>query len=337
MSPPPGCRDERDRPVSPPVLDEAIAWQLRLGSGEASPAEHHRLSRWLAADAEHARAWRQLGEIDSVLAPARGLATRAALLKKPAARRFGAAALGIALALFAGLAAVDRFQPVGQLLADHRTGTGERRRVVLPDGTVVHLNTRSAIDLAFDAERRAIVLVGGEIHVETGHADPGEGRPFVVLTAEGSLRALGTLFLVRRLEAGDTRLAVTHSAVAVRPAACAPQPAAPCAAEQVVGAGESVRLTAAGAAAPVAAPANADAWKDGVLVLNNQPLAEVVAELARHRPGHLGVDPRVADLRVTGTLPLADTDQALQALTAAVPVDIKYRTRGWVRVVPRQK
>lgn len=62
---------------------------------------------------------------------------------------------------------------------------------------------------------------------------------------------------------------------------------------------------------------------------------DVVATLARHRPGHLGVDPAIAGLRVTGTLPLADTDQALLALTAAVPVDVAYTTRWWVMLQPR--
>jgi transmembrane sensor len=38
---------------------------------------------------------------------------------------------------------------------------------------------------------------------------------------------------------------------------------------------------------------------------------------------------------VTGTLPLADTDQALLALTAAVPVDVVWTTRWWVTLKPR--
>lgn len=332
-------RPAGERAVSRRVLDQAIAWQLRLDSGEAGAAERDGLERWLAADAEHARAWRQLGEIDAVLAPARGQAIRGALLARPAARRGKAAAgiLGAVLAVLAGLGAADRFQPLGHFLAEHRTGTGERRRLALSDGTVVHLNTRSAIDLAFDGERRAIVLVGGEIHVETGHADPGERRPLLVLTREGSLRALGTRFLVRRLEEGGAWFAVGQSAVAARPAACAAAPATPCAGERIVAAGQAARLDAEGVTAPLAAPAEADAWKDGVLVLDNRPLAEAVAEIARHRPGHVGVDPQAAGWRVSGTLPLADTDRALQSLAAAVPVDIEYRTRWWVRVKPREK
>ena len=43
------------------------------------------------------------------------------------------------------------------------------------------------------------------------------------------------------------------------------------------------------------------------------PLAQVAAELARYRRGWLTCDPAVAGIRVSGVLPLADTDQALAA------------------------
>lgn len=252
------------------------------------------------------------------------------------------------LAVACGMLVLDRHQPVGQLLADHRTATGERRTIVLPDQTVLHLNTRSAVDVVFSKDQRAIHLRAGEVAVETSHADPAEQRPLVVLTEDGSLRALGTRFVVRRLplqhaatsDTGQdggtpaTEVAVTQSAVAARPASCAAAASEPCAAERIVSAGQGARLEG-GRVDPWVAPPDADAWKDGMLVVNNQPLGEVVAMLARHRVGHLGVDPRVAGLRVTGTLPLADTDQALLALTAAVPVEVVWTTRWWVMLKPR--
>jgi transmembrane sensor len=232
--------------------------------------------------------------------------------------------------------------------ADHRTATGERRTIVLPDQTVLHLNTRSAVDVVFSQDQRTIHLRAGEVAVETSHADPAERRPFVVLTEDGSLRALGTRFTVRRWPqahaagsdgaqgrgAPATEVAVTQSAVAARPATCAAAAFEPCSAERIVPAGQGARLEG-GRVDPWAAPPDADAWKDGMLVVDNQPLGEVVAMLARHRVGRLGVDPRVAGLRVTGTLPLADTDQALLALTAAVPVEVVWTTRWWVTLKPR--
>ncbi len=178
------------------------------------------------------------------------------------------------------------------------------------------------------------MLRDGEIYVETAHGHPADPRPFIVSTPQGSLRALGTRFMVRRIDEG-TVLTVTEASVAARPASCAPAPDVPCAAERIVRAGESVLLRDGGLSAIRTAAPEADAWKDGMLVVENRPLAEVAAEIARYRSGTVRVDPQVAGLRVTGTVPLNDTDAALSALTAALPVQVVYRTRWWVTVAPR--
>jgi len=335
-----------DAPVPARVLDEAIAWQLRMGEGGAdADTDAGALQRWLAAHPDHARAWRQLhllgAELEAGLAAARGPAARQALARPaPRGGRRAAAMLAIALAAAVGWSVLDRFQPASHLLADHRTGTGERRTVTLPDGSVLHLDTRSAVDVAFDATRRAIVLRAGQVAVETAHGGAAEHRPFVVLTEGGSLRALGTRFTVQAVDGQErqgsaTRVTVTQSAVAARPPGCSADPAQPCAGERIVQTGQTALLRDGRVDRPEPAPPEPDAWKDGMLVVENQPLADVVAQLARYRPGRLAVDPRVAGLRVTGTLPLADTDQALLALTAAVPVEVAYVTRWWVTLEPR--
>ena len=330
-----------DAPVPARVRDAAIAWRLRVDEGDAMDGGEAALQRWLAAHPDHTRAWRQLNqlgaELDAGLGAVRGPAARAALARPGSTARRAAAVLAVALAVAVGGGQLlDRFQPTAHLLADLRTGTGERRSVALPDGSVLHLDTRSAVDLAFDATHRAIVLRAGRVAVETAHAGAAERRPFVVLTPGGSLRALGTRFAVQVLEEGASRVTVTQSAVAARPPDCAAAPAPPCAGERIVQAGQTALLHSGRVQAPEPAPPEHDAWKDGLLVVENQPLADVVAQLARYRPGRLAVDPRVAGLRVTGTLPLADTDQALLALTAAVPVEVAYTTRWWVTLEPRR-
>ncbi|EGH30211.1 FecR protein [Pseudomonas syringae pv. japonica str. M301072] len=71
--------------------------------------------------------------------------------------------------------------------------------------------------------------------------------------------------------------------------------------------------------------------------MDNSRLADMLAELGRYRTGHLGVDPKVADLRVTGTFPLNDTDLALKALLPTLPVQIEQHTAWWVSVLPRDQ
>lgn len=326
-------------PVPASVLEQAITWQLLLGSGTASAADQQGLQAWLEQAAEHALAWRQLGQIDQHLAPAAGPATRKLLLKRgkrtlaPPTRASAAAALAVVLAIMlaAGVGGIRHVQPLA-LLADYHTGTGERQTVLLPDGSVLHLNTGSAVDLAFDSRERGVMLRGGEIAIDTSHTGNNSGRPFIVHTPDGSLRALGTSFVVRRLDEGGTRLTVTRHAVAARPASCAPQPQVPCTRERIVRQGETVRLHDGVVGLPTPADSNADAWKDGMLVVENQPLGAVVEEIARYHRGYLRVTPEAARLRVSGALPLADSDAALLALSAAVPVEVSTTARWWSTV-----
>ncbi len=199
------------------VLDAAIAWQLSLDSGDGSAVEREEFSKWLASNEEHARAWRQLGMLDQRFGVASGPA-RAALLQsregiRQRVRKLGTGLASIALVCGLALFAGERYVPIHYWLADQRTATGEQRTLKLADGTQINLNTHSAIDVRFDEKRRLIVLQEGEILVETGHND---ARPFYVQTRDGSLRALGTRFIVRR-EDDATRLSVLQSAVAAQP------------------------------------------------------------------------------------------------------------------------
>ncbi|TWD47247.1 FecR domain-containing protein [Pseudomonas sp. SJZ131] len=310
------------KPVSAQVLDAAIAWQLSLDG--ASPIEREEFAKWHAAHEEHARAWRQLSMLDQRFSVANGPA-RAALLQSRESIRRRVRKLGsglasvvavIGLALFAG----ERYLPLDYWLADQRTATGEQRTLHLADGTQINLNTHSAVDVRFDDKQRLIILQEGEILVETAH---GDARPFIVETREGSMRALGTRFLVKREEQG-TRLSVLKSAVAAHPES-SPE-------EQILREGQQVLMRSNGLGPIVALNSGADAWTRGMLVVDNVRLEDLLNELARSRRGHLGVAPEIANLRITGSFPLHDTDKALSALLPTLPVRIEQHTPWWVTV-----
>ena len=313
------------KPVSAQVLDAAIAWQLSLDSG--SPVEREEFAKWHAAHEEHARAWRQLGMLDQRFSVASGPA-RAALLQsregiRRRVRKLGSGLASIVavfgLALFAG----ERYLPIDYWLADQRTATGEQRTIRLDDGTLINLNTHSAVDVRFDDKQRRVILQEGEILIETGH---GDARPFIVETREGRMRALGTRFLVKREEQG-TRLSVLQSAVAAHPLS-SPE-------EQVLREGQQMLIRSDGLGPIVALNLGADAWTRGMLVVDNARLEDLVREIGRYRPGLLGVAPEVADLRITGSFPLQNTDLALSALLPTLPVQIEHRTQWWVTVAAK--
>ena len=167
----------------------------------------------------------------------------------------------------------------------------------------------------------------GEILVHTAPDATLPARPFVVDTVQGRLRALGTRFAVRQMDAATT-VAVFEGAVEVRPAT-------PGAAALVVRAGEQTRFTATAGDPVTPADSARQAWTRGLLLAENMRLAEFIAELARYRPGHLGCAPEVADLRLVGAYDTTDTDRVLAALEATLPVRVRTPLPWWVVVGPR--
>ncbi len=317
------------RPVPAHVLEAAIAWQLSLDSTAEDAAERQDFARWLGASEEHARAWSQLGLLNQRFELPAGPARRALQQSPTALRRrvgkLGSGLAGLCLAVGLALFIGDRYLPLGYWLTDQRTATGEQRSIRLADNTLVRLNTHSAIDVRFDGQQRRVILRDGEILIETAsHDDP---RPFIVETRDGQMRALGTRFLVRRESAG-TRLSVLQAAVAAQPQRMS--------GEQVLREGQQVLIQADGLGPLLSLPAGSDAWVRGMLVVDNVRLADLLAELSRYRPGYLGSDARIADLRITGSFPLADTDLALKALLPTLPVRIEQHTPWWTRVEPRE-
>ena len=315
------------KPVSAQVLDAAIAWQLCLDCGHGSLVEQAEFEKWYEANEEHARAWQQLGMLDHRFSNA-SLPARNALLNArnglhQRVRKLGSGLASIVLVCGLALFAGKSYLPIDYWMADQRTATGEQRELQLADGTVINLNTHSAVDVKFDATTRRIILQEGEIMVQTGHGDP---RPFIVQTRDGSLRALGTRFLVKR-ENDGTRLSVLQSRVAAHPEDSLD--------EVIYTEGQQVVMHHNQLGQMVDVNPGADAWTRGMLVLDNVRLADMVHELNRYQRGHVGVDPQVADLRITGSFPINNVQLALNALQPTLPVKIEQLTPWWITVTAK--
>ncbi|MGO4331788.1 FecR domain-containing protein [Cupriavidus sp. 2TAF22] len=319
------------------MVDKAVTWTIRLDFGEPTAGTREAFAQWLKADPLHALAWQRVQALrdDFSGVPAAlaldtlqtaGARRSAGGLKRRQALKVLALA-GISLLAVQG---VRELAPWQRLLADTSTATGEQRTVRLDDGSTIVLNTDTAISTGLGAERRLITLRRGEILVTTGHDDEfsaasGAARPFWVQTPFGSLRALGTRFVVR-IEGARARVSVQEGAVALYPSAGN--------GEDVARAGTTWWLAADGSTPAAAPPIAPDGWAEGVIAGKDMRLADVLAELARYRTGRIVCDPRVADLRISGTYHLRDTDRTLRFLAQSQPVSIAYRTRLWVTVGP---
>lgn len=314
--------------IDPAIGREAMEWLVELQSDEVSDDTRRRWGLWLEARVEHRRAWQRIEALNGRLRAVPPALART-VLDAPTSpgRRRALKTLGVVGVLGGSMWALERQVPWQAWAADERTAVGERRAVRLPDGTQVTLNTDSAIDIRFDAGRRAVRLLRGEIMIATGHP-PGDMRPFEVDTPNGRLRPLGTRFSVRNLD-GATRLAVQEGRVQVW---AREAPADP----RLVLAGQGTRFTGSAIGTIVPADEDETAWIDSMLVVRDMRLEDFVAEVGRYRPGRVACDSRVAALRVSGTYPLADTDRIFAILEKSLPVAVTYRTRYWVSVAPRR-
>lgn len=311
----------------PALLSEAADWLLTLRYGDDAARAQANFERWRQQSPAHGQAWARAEAMLGVFAqvpPDIGKDTFQAL-QRPNRRR-GMGMLGaLLLAAPAGWLAW-RHMPWREWRADVATATGERKSMVLADGSQLVLNTASAVDIVFTAAERRIRLQAGEILVTT-HADPSPTyRPFVVQTPQGTVRALGTRFSVRRLDDHTTRVAVIEQAVDIRPADGA---------SRVLRAGTQADFEAGRIGPEAAVESSATLWEQGMLLARNMRLEDVVAEMGRYRSGVLRCHPAVADLRVSGAVSLADTDAGLALLARSLPLRIEQTTRYWVTVAPR--
>lgn len=302
------------------ALNQAVDWYVCLNDSQVSDAQRAAWQAWLAEDPCHAEAWARLQSLNQRLGR---MPQEAATTLENA--RHGRRTAVKALVLFMGSGALGwQGYQVSPWSTDYATRVGERRRVMLADGSRLDLNTDTRVDIRFDAGQRQIHLLQGEILVQTAR----DTRPLSVQTAEGSILALGTRFSVRQDE-GLTRVAVEEHAVAIHPRLAA-QPAVR------VEAGQACDFSAATTGAVRAAQASASAWTQGMLVAVDWRLDDLLAELSRHRRGYLGCTPEVAALRLSGAFNLNDSETTLDSLQDSLPVQVKRITRYWVRLEKRQ-
>ncbi len=314
-------------PVERNVAREAARWLLRLSSERATDADVRACDQWRASKAEHEHAWQRAQRVNArfgLIPSALGMAT----LNRPEFTRRRAALKALVALVVAGPAgwAAWRADPL-DWSADYRSAAGERRDVTLADGSTLHLNTASAVDVLFDDATRLLRLRSGEIAVHAV-ADPAmHPRPFIVRTPQGDIEAQASRFCVRQ-DGAQCQVSVQEGRVRLSSGA---RPGA----FVSLSAGEQSRLTPEGAAEPSPADPHASDWLRGVLYASDLRLDAFAAELGRYRQGILRCDPEIAHLRISGAFQLHDTDAVLAALPATLPVQVRYRTPYWVTIAPR--
>lgn len=315
-------------PIPGDIAEQAMHWHLEMSEREVSEDTRAAWMNWRQAHPMHERAWQRAEAFALRISEIRSSSQRPlanAALRPTMSRRTALKQLGVLLAAGAGAWSMKDASLVQDLTADYHSGIGEQRRIILTDNTQVQLNTDSAINVSFEREARRIKLLRGEILVTRDNAV--DGRPLTVATAEGRLDIAMARFSVRQ-RSGITQVSVYEGALAFYPTA---QSLAPV----TLKASEQATFDASGLTARQSVALTPPAWSQGMLVAQGQPLKDFLEELSRYRRGHLSCDPRLADVRVSGTFPLANTERVIFAVADTLQLDVQQFTRYWVTLKPR--
>ena len=316
-------------------LEQAAQWYVTLRDTGASEEDRRAWQAWLAQSEEHIGAWRFIEAVSRRFEPLRGRGqggTAAAVAGVGSSLRFTArrrhligglvGALGAGLVGWYGWQRTALPELVAALRADLRTDRGEHRNLDLADGTRVWLNTSTAVNVDYAGEERRLVLLAGELLVET--AVDSLRRPFYVDTRFGRMQALGTRFTVGQL-GPRTRLDVFEGAVAIDTTGGQ---------TRRVEAGQAVGFDATSIVALGRASGLREAWRRGRIPAESMPLRELMDELGRYGHGHISVAPQIADLKVMGVYP-TDVDKALTMLEQNLPIRVRRTLPWWISVEGR--
>jgi len=295
------------------VAEQAVHWLLEMQQGPLNPRQQQAWQQWIDAHSEHRRAWEHIQRVNSRL---RGLSSplaHAALnAPKSGSRR---QALKLLLILGAGSAVtrgMREHNPLPSLLADYRSPIGQRRKISLGADGQLQLNTASAADVRGDG---LIRLLEGEMLLTATQS-------FDVQTAQGVLKTQGARINVRQF-ADRTQIALFEGRVELNAQGRAPM---------LLPVARQLSFSTTGVSVAKPLDANSGAWADGMLVAAHMRLGDFLDELGRYRRGQLHCDAKVADLLISGTYPLDDSERILDLLEISLPVKVRRFTRYWVTV-----
>ena len=334
----------------------ATEWFFRrdrgFSSGDAAAFE-----RWLRADERHARmfadienTWREFGKArHTILAPR---ISRPAPVRRGRKRMVIPVVLAAAAALALAYVGVRRLATSPAVIAlQAATEIGGLRKIDLPDGSFVTLNTNTAVDVHFTAAERRVRLLRGEAWFEVAR----DARRAFVVEANGvAVKAVGTAFNVR-VHLENVEVLVTEGKVRVDDAvhgqsllstspAAARSPDGLGSLERLLLRGEKVIIPVKTGAAPspaasAALPAKEVelvlAWQNRRLSYVDAPLSEIVADFNRYNQHRLViVDPRLAGTRFGGTFLTGDYRSLVQLLEKTFDVIAERREGDTVLRLP---
>lgn len=306
-------------------LAEAAAWRARLSdSGQDSSSA---FETWLAQDPANETAWRQIERplvlfADNATSPRLIAARRDALARahrRAQPRQLAFARVAACFAMIALSALFYAGAAWWQARPDvYQTAHGERRMVLLADGSRLSLDAETEVRVRIEEDARKLELLRGQARFDVAHD---AARAFSVRVGDRVVVATGTAFNIDML-GPKVVITLVEGGVEVVPNRAVAMPSAPSAPKVVtMKAGQQLALL------PQRVPvlkesdvAEATAWTAGQLIFSDEPLASVALRVGRYSKHALRVAPDAARLRVSGVFQSDDVDGFIQSITAYLPV-----------------
>jgi transmembrane sensor len=317
-----------NNPAEERLQREALTWLSRISLGQATSDDLADLRRWRDQSSAHAAALAEAGQLWRALeAPVAALADSGIANSRPGIgvnRRIfmggGAIAASAAAVALMVRPPLDLWPSFAELAADHRTGTGEQLHLTLRDAISVDLNTRTSIAMRPGAQDEELELISGETAIAIGH---GVLKPLIVAAAEGRMTATRASFNVRR-NGSSVDLTCIDGEVVV---ACGGREATLRAAQKISYDSQSLGDVIA------IDPATVTAWRDGLLVFRNAPLASVIDEVNRYRPGRIMlIDAGLGQRLVTARFEIKRLDTVMGQIGSVFKVPVRSFPGGLVLV-----
>ncbi len=297
--------------------DQALDWIIR----QRDPAfgDWEAFGAWLSADPARAELYQAMAVADQdmadllVSAPA-PLPDNVVPLRRPNRRYWLGGALAASIAAMIGFATLDRADPY---VIEAAAGTP--RSVTLADGTRIDLNGGTRITLDRHDDRYAQLDRGEAAFTVVHHED----RPFAVTVGDATLVDIGTIFNVRR-DDGTTQIGVAEGAVEYQAAGV----------EKInLTAGSTLRATDGDTQLVVghAEPGGIVAWREGRLVYDGVPIAQVAADLSRNLGFKVSASPEIAARPFRGVISFGrDRDGAIERLAPVLDAQAQRVPGGWM-------
>ncbi|CAB3749207.1 FecR family protein [Paraburkholderia humisilvae] len=315
--------NKADADTATDVHAQASAWLVRLRSGDASADETQAFEQWCEANPQTAQllrdTWTSLRGAAAELAEeerANGTAWRGEPKRRatahplrPGRRAFVGFALAAGASWLALKPPMQLWPALGDFAADWRTGTGERRRVVLSDRVAIEMNTQTRMDkLALQDTMHSVELVAGEAEIVAAQPPAGYIGPMravSVMAGKGRLQAQVARFDIKRTDDQVCVTCISGTVAFEHPRRkLTLQPS-----QQIVYDDRDVH--------PVTDvdPGVVTSWRRGVLVFNGVPLSQVVDEINRYRPGKIILrNASLGDNRIQAQFPIAKLDDVVGML-----------------------